>query len=68
MGAPALLRPIEAVRQLRGEVRDRCPGWERGEHTREPWRCRAARDPEVALAGGMGPPTGGGNFALLARV
>jgi acetyl-CoA acetyltransferase len=64
MGAPALLRPIEAVRQLRGEVPDACPA---GGHTHEPGTCRAARDPEVALAVSMGPPTGGGNFALLAR-
>ncbi|MCH2173964.1 thiolase family protein [Myxococcota bacterium] len=67
MGAPALLRPIEAVRQLRGEVRDDCPGSSKGEHTYDPARCRAARDPQVALAVSMGPPTGGGNLALLAR-
>jgi acetyl-CoA acetyltransferase len=64
MGAPALLRPIEAVRQLRGEVADACPA---GAHTHRPGTCRAARDPQVALAVSMGPPTGGGNFALLAR-
>jgi acetyl-CoA acetyltransferase len=67
MGAPALLRPLEAVRQLRGEVPDECPGWQRGEHTHEPGRCRQARDPRIALAVSMGPPTGGGNFVLLAR-
>jgi len=67
MGAPALLRPIEAVRQLRGEVKDLCPGWPTGEHTYMPGVCRAARDPRIALAVSMGPPSGGGNFALLAR-
>jgi len=67
MGAPALLRPIEAVRQLRGEVKDDCPGWEKGEHTYTPGICRAVRDAQIALAVSMGPPTGGGNFALLAR-
>jgi acetyl-CoA acetyltransferase len=67
MGAPALLRPVEAVRQLRGEIPDSCPGSARGEHTYEPGRCRQARDPRIALAVSMGPPTGGGNFALLAR-
>lgn len=67
MGAPALLRPIEAVRQLWGETPDRCPGAARGEHTHQPGTCRQARDPRIALAVSMGPPTGGGNFALLAR-
>lgn len=67
MGAPALLRPVEAVRQLRCETRDLCPGSARGEHTHEPGRCRQARDPRIALAVSMGPPTGGGNFAVLAR-
>ena len=67
MGAPALLRPLEAVRQLRGEARDACPGSERGEHTHEPGRCRLARDARIALAVSMGPPTGGGNLVLLAR-
>jgi acetyl-CoA acetyltransferase len=67
MGAPALLRPIEAVRQLRGQTRDLCPGSERGEHTHEPGRCRQAPHARIALAVSMGPPTGGGNFALLAR-
>jgi acetyl-CoA acetyltransferase len=67
MGAPALLRPIEAVRQLRGEVHDECPGWERGEHSHAVGTCRAARAPQVALAVSMGPPTGGGNLVLLAR-
>ena len=35
-GAPMMFRPIEVVRQLRGEVKDLCPGWEAGEHTFDP--------------------------------
>ncbi len=62
MGAPAILRPIEAVRQLRGDVRDGCP---EGVHSHEPGRCRAVRSPRLAFAASMGPPTGGGNFAVL---
>jgi acetyl-CoA acetyltransferase len=67
MGAPALLRPIEAVRQLRGEVRDECPDLASGVHTHRPGVCRQVRDARLALAVSMGPPTGGGNFAVLAR-
>src|SRR5204863_480740 len=67
MGTPALLRPIEAVRQLRTETPDACPGSADGVHTHEPGRCRQARDPQVALAMSMGPPTGGGQFVLLAK-
>jgi acetyl-CoA acetyltransferase len=67
MGAPAMLRPLEAVRQLRGQVPDPCPGWERGEHSHIPGECRQVRDAEVALGVSMGPPTGGGNFVLFAR-
>ena len=66
MGAPALLRPIEAVRQLRCESPDPCPGWARGEHSHVAGQCRQARDPKIAFAASMGPPTGGGNFAILA--
>ena len=66
MGAPALLRPIEAVRQLRRQVADACPRAAEGGHSHVPGTCRAARDPEIALAASMGPPTGGGNFVLLA--
>ena len=67
MGAPALLRPLEAVRQLRCETQDPCAGWERGEHSHEPGRCRQVRDPSLALGVSMGPPTGGGNFVVLAK-
>ena len=67
MGAPALLRPLEAVRQLRGEVADDCPGWQIGQHTHQPGVCRQAPDPELALAVSMGPPTGGGQLVVLAK-
>ena len=66
-GNPTLFRPIEAVRQLRGDVRDGCPGWDRGEHTHDPSLCRAVRDPQVAFVTNAGPPTGGGSFMVLAR-
>jgi acetyl-CoA acetyltransferase len=67
MGTPALLRPIEAVRQLRIDTADACPDWTSGVHTHQPGVCRQVRDPRVALAMSMGPPTGGGQFVLLAR-
>jgi acetyl-CoA acetyltransferase len=67
MGAPALLRPLEAVRQLRGETPDGCPEWQAGRHTHRPGVCRQARDPRLALAVSMGPPTGGGQLVVLAR-
>jgi len=66
-GTPSLFRPIEAVRQLRGEVPDLCPGSDAGEHTYDRSICRKVRDPKVAFAASMGPPTGGGNFVLLAK-
>ena len=66
-GTPSLFRPIEAVRQLRGEVVDLCPGWATGDHTYDRSICRKVRDPKIAFAAGMGPPTGGGNFCILAR-
>jgi acetyl-CoA acetyltransferase len=67
MGTPALLRPIEAVRQLRQDTPDGCPNWESGEHLHIPGQCRQVRDPHVALAMSMGPPTGGGQFVIVAR-
>ncbi len=67
MGAPALLRPLEAVRQLRGEAADGCPEWQSGRHTHQPGMCRQARDPRIALAVSMGPPSGGGQLVVLAR-
>jgi acetyl-CoA acetyltransferase len=65
-GSPVLFRPIEAVRQLRGEVADGCPGWAQGEHSHA-GSCRAVRDPRVAFVSNPGPPTGGGAFMILAR-
>jgi hypothetical protein len=67
MGAPALLRPLEAVRQLRGEVADSCPDWRSGRHTHQPGVCRQAPDARIALAVSMGPPTGGGQLVVLAK-
>lgn len=66
-GFPAVFRPIEAVRQLRGEVRDPCTPEGTGTHTHEPGRCRAVRDPELAFVTNPGPPTGGASFMVLAR-
>jgi len=66
-GTPSLFRPIEAVRQLRGQVSDFCPEADAGRHTYDRLICRKVRDPEVAFAASMGPPTGGGNFVLLAK-
>jgi acetyl-CoA acetyltransferase len=66
-GTPSLFRPIEAVRQLRDEVIDDCPGSASGEHTYDVQLCRKVRDPSIGLAMTMGPPTGGGSFVILAR-
>jgi acetyl-CoA acetyltransferase len=63
-GSPVLFRPIEAVRQLRGEVRDGCQGWASGEHSHT-GSCRAVRDPRVAFVSNPGPPTGGNAFMVL---
>jgi acetyl-CoA acetyltransferase len=62
-GSPVLFRPIEAVRQLRGEVRDACPA---DGHTHVPG-CRAVRDPRLAFVSNPGPPTGGNSFMVLGR-
>lgn len=67
IGVPAILRPIEAVRQLRGDIADDCPGASDGHHTHRPGQCRQVRDAEVALAVSMGPPTGGGQVVVLAK-
>lgn len=65
-GNPILLRYIEAVRQLRNEVKDDCPGWQHGDHTYDPARCRAVRDAKTALVSCAGTPTLHGSFAVLA--
>jgi acetyl-CoA acetyltransferase len=66
-GSPHQFRIIEAIRQLRGEVVDLCPGWEQGEHTYDPNICRKVRDAKVAFVSNQGPPTGGGAFFVLTR-
>lgn len=66
-GKPPNLRVIEAVRQLRGEVKDPCPGWAKNVHSHVDGECRAVPDPELALAASYGTPTGGGAFVVLGR-
>jgi acetyl-CoA acetyltransferase len=65
-GFPIVYRYIEAVRQLRGEVRDLCPGAE-GEHTFDPAICRKVRDPRLAFVSCPGTPTLQGSFLVLGR-
>lgn len=64
-GAPMLLRPIEAIRQLRGEVKDLCPGWAEGEHTYDPLVCRKVQDPGLAFTTNPGTPTMQGSMLVL---
>lgn len=64
-GNPLVFRPIEAVRQLRGEVPDPCTGDGLGRHSHIPGECRAVRNPELAFVGNPGPPTGGASFMVL---
>jgi acetyl-CoA acetyltransferase len=64
-GAPYMLRQVEAVRQLRGEVKDLCPGWERGDHTYDPARCRKIRNPRLAFTSSPGTPTLQGSMLVL---
>ncbi len=66
-GTPALYRPVEAVRQLRGEIADGCPGWRAGTHTHQEGVCRLVPDVELAFASNPSAPTGGGSFTVLAR-
>ena len=66
-GTPALYRPVEAVKQLRGEIADACPGWRDGSHTHEEGVCRLVPDVELAFASNPSAPTGGGSFVVLAR-
>jgi acetyl-CoA acetyltransferase len=60
---PYNLRPIEAVRQLRNEVEDLCPGWAVGEHTYDRRICRKVRSPRIAAV--AGPMTGVFSCCLL---
>jgi acetyl-CoA acetyltransferase len=64
-GLPVMLRQIEAVRQLRGEVKDLCPGWQNGEHTYDPARCRKIRNPKLAFCSSAGTPTLQGSMMVL---
>ena len=62
-----LYRVVEAVRQLRGDVRDLCPEHELGSHTHNPMLCRKVENVELALVGNPGAPGGGTHFSVLAR-
>lgn len=62
-----LYRVVEAVRQLRGEVLDRCPGAADGVHTHDPALCRHVEGAQLALVGNPGSPTGTANFVVIAR-
>lgn len=64
-GFPIVFRYIEAIRQLRGEVRDLCPGWPTGEHTFEPGVCRRVRDANLAFVSCPGTPTLQGSMLVL---
>lgn len=64
-GAPILHRPIEGVRQLRGEVKDLCPGWATGDHSYDPALCRKVREPKLAFASNPGTPTIQGSMLVL---
>ncbi|MSQ29903.1 MAG: thiolase family protein [Dehalococcoidia bacterium] len=64
-GLPVLLRPIEVVRQIRGEVKDLCPGWERGEHSYDPAMCRKIRDPKLGFTSNPGSPTLQGSMMVM---
>jgi acetyl-CoA acetyltransferase len=66
-GLPALFRSIEAVRQLRGEVRDRCPDCDQGVHTHAAGTCRLVPAVELAFASNPSAPSGGGAFAVYGR-
>ena len=62
---PYNFRIIEAVKQFRNYVPDRCPNWQQGEHTYDRSLCRKIRDPRIAVA--CGPMTGTFSMALLAK-
>lgn len=62
-----LYRVVEAVRQLRGEVDDHCPGAAGGVHTHDPTLCRHVADAELALVANPGSPTGTANFLVIAK-
>jgi acetyl-CoA acetyltransferase len=62
---PYNFKPIEIVRQFRGEVADLCPGWPEDVHTFDRSCCRRVRRAHLAVS--CGPLTGSFSFALLAR-
>ena len=64
-GNPYNFKIIEAVRQMRNEVKDLCPQWQKGLHTYDRNLCRKIRNPKIAAA--CGPITGRHSFALLAK-
>jgi acetyl-CoA acetyltransferase len=64
-GFPVVFRYVEAVRQLRGEVKDLCPGWASGDHTFDPERCRKIRNPKMAFVSCPGTPTMQGSMLVL---
>ncbi|HVX19717.1 MAG TPA: thiolase family protein [Acidimicrobiales bacterium] len=56
---------VEVVRQFRGDVPDRCPGWADDDHTFDRSLCRRVADPRLAVV--CGPMTGVFSTAVLAR-
>jgi acetyl-CoA acetyltransferase len=64
-GAPNIFRYIEAIRQIRGEVKDLCPQWESGVHTYDPAICRSVKGANTSLVSAAGTPTMQGSFVVL---
>ncbi|OAI42967.1 hypothetical protein AYO38_11090 [bacterium SCGC AG-212-C10] len=64
-GFPIVFRYIEAVRQIRGEVKDLCPGWATGDHSYNPDICRKVKDAKLAFVSCPGTPTLQGSMLVL---
>ena len=64
-GFPIVFRYVEAVRQLRGEAKDLCPGWATGDHTYDPAICRSVKDAHLAFVSCPGTPTLQGSMLVL---
>ncbi|MFN0180239.1 MAG: thiolase C-terminal domain-containing protein, partial [Gemmatimonadales bacterium] len=64
-GFPIVFRYVEAVRQLRGQAKDLCPGWAKGEHTYDPEICRSVKDAKLAFVSCPGTPTLQGSMLVL---
>lgn len=64
-GFPIVFRYVEAVRQLRGEVKDLCPGWADGYHAYDPEICRKVKDARLAFVSCPGTPTLQGSMLVL---